>query len=147
MYANIRSCRYCADNACCGTRYKLREMFKDLPAIATAVVNCKSVRPFYQIGERANFSAWEGEKSDDNKTVLSGIVVGYIPDRYGHPRTYAVKVKRAFRSYFEDREGFPYWGDANDVKDQFPDSQLKEDEILVFVKYCNMEAPFDGKKG
>lgn len=132
----------------CGVRYKLRELFKSLSAEATAVVNCKKVKPYYPIGEIVPFAAWAGDiKEDEEKNVLSGVLAGYIFDRYGNARTYIIKARRADSGYFEGKssgELVKYWIDGDQAREQFPDVTLGPDEILVFVKYNNIEFPGNG---
>lgn len=140
MFAIIRSCRYCANNGECKYKEELRSAFRELKLEATSVVNCKRVVPYVKIGDPVSFFAWDGDYAvtDDEKDLLSGIVVGYVKDRSGHARTYVVKTDRLFTPYYESRDS-QYWIDGESAKAQFPEVDLKDNEILVFVKYVNIQ--------
>ena len=143
MYAVIRSCRYCANNKSCGIRYKLKETFKALSLEATAVVNCKNVKPYYNVGDIVPFAAWPGtEKTDETKEILQGELVGYLFDRYGNARHYAIKIKRCYSRYFQGDGDEKYWSDGENASTQFPKAEIKPDEILVFIRYNLIEFPF-----
>lgn len=124
-------------------RESIRGEFKELRLDATAVVNCKRVIPFAPIGAPVSFFAWDSEtetRSDDDKELLSGIVVGYIKDRVGHTRNYVIKTDRAFHPLFEDGSDTQYWIDGDRALEQFPEVELHPSEILVFVKYINVQS-------
>lgn len=140
MFALIRSCRYCANGEECGYKRELREAMTSIRLEATAVVNCKRVIPYVEIGGPVSFFAWDGDSAvpDEDKDLLTGIVVGHIKDRAGHTRTYVVKTDRLFTPYYESRDS-QYWIDGEAAKEQSPEVHLAENEILVFVKYLNIQ--------
>lgn len=140
MYGMVRSCKYCADNNRCDYRKTVQEVFKTLRLDATAVINCKRVRPYYEIGETIVLLAWKGsgEVPEDDKDMISGTLVELLKDRNGHARTYVVKVPRCNSEYFVDGNN-RYWLDPSEAAKQYPDIPLSSNEILVFVKYMNIQ--------
>jgi|GEM_PF-4933713 hypothetical protein len=140
MYGMVRSCKYCADNNRCDYRKTVQEVFKTLRLEATAVINCKRVRPYYEIGDPIVFLAWKGtgEVPEDDKEAICGTLVDLLKDRNGHARTYVVKVPRYNSEYFVDGDN-RYWLDPSEALKQYPESELTSNEILVFVKYMNIQ--------
>ena len=139
MYAVIRSCKYCALNGRCPYRDEIRIALNSFRLEASAVINCKRVTPYVAIGNRASFYVWRGNtKNDDEKDIVSGIVIGYLKDRSGHPRTYIIKTEAKFKGYFKDGSN-DYWIDDIKAREQYPDVHLERSEIIVFIKYVNIQ--------
>lgn len=152
MLVYIRSCKYCGNNPDCSYKREIRESFKPLRLEATAVVNCKRVRPFHEIGEKVFISIYakaentleasfvdREEETSRSEEIVSGILAGYVFDRYGHPRTYAVRIPRSYVRNFDPA----YYADGEQARLQFPEVKLGEDEIIVFVRYTSIERTRD----
>lgn len=149
MLIYIRSCKYCGANPDCPLKREIRESFRSLRLEATAVVNCKRVIPFHQIGDKINVSIYtrddntlEPEWLDGNENetqkgeeIASGILVGFVYDRYGHPRTYAVRLPRSYARHFSAA----HYADGENARVQFPEIKLGDDEIIAFIRYTSIE--------
>lgn len=149
MLVYIRSCKYCGNALDCSYKREIRDNFKPLRLDATAVVNCKRVRPFHEIGDKVSVCIYtrgnpdtevrpvDGEDdSSKYEEIVGGILVGYVYDRYGHARTYAVRIPRSYIDNFEPQ----YYVDGELAKIQFPDIDLGPDEIIVFIRYTSIES-------
>lgn len=148
MLAYIRSCKYCGNNPQCKLKQEIRDRLKDLKLDATAVVNCKKAIPYASKGERIYFSVYNPTPEDaepkEEGFVVSGRLVGYIFDKYGHVRNYVVKIPRKWSPYFEIYNGPGcredlYWIDGESAANQFPEAKLSEDEILVFPRFTAIQ--------
>lgn len=140
MLSIIRSCKYCADNGKCSYRRTILDPLRSIIAEATTVVNCKKVRPYFNPGDIITFEAWkEGDSiTDDDKELICGTLVDTLKDRYGHARTYVVKVPKRVSGLFEEGDK-RYWIGPGEQRNQFPDVELSSNEVLVFVKYMNIQ--------
>ena len=152
MLVYIRSCKYCGNNPDCSYKREIRESFKPLRLEATAVVNCKRVRPFHEIGEKVFISIYSKaenileptfidaeEENTRSEEIVSGILAGFVYDRYGHPRAYAVRIPRSYAVNFDPA----YYAEGEQARLQFPEVKLGEDEIIVFVRYTSIERTGD----
>lgn len=148
MLSYLRSCKYCGHNPECRYKLEIRERIKRLDFDATAVVNCKRVVPFAKKGERIYFSLYNPTPEDadpkEDGFVISGILVGYINDKYGHARNYVVKIPRKWSPYFEIENGPGcrndiVWIDGEAARNQFPEAKLRDDEILVFPRFNSIQ--------
>jgi len=153
MLAYIRSCKYCGNNPECRLKQAIRDRIKDIDIDATVVVNCKKAIPFYSKGERINFAVYnpipEGAEPKEEDFLVSGVVVDYILDKYGHVRNYVVRIPRRWSPYFEVDNGPGcreniYWIDGEAAASQFPKAKLGKDEILVFPKYTAIQRVGNG---
>lgn len=140
MLSIIRSCKYCADNGKCSYRRTILDQLRSIVAEATTVVNCKKVRPYFNSGDIITFEAWKEGSSitDDDKELICGTLVDTLKDRYGHARTYVVKVPKRVSGLFEEGDK-RYWIGPGEQRNQFPDVELSSNEVLVFVKYMNIQ--------
>lgn len=140
MLSVIRSCKYCADNGNCSYRRTILDQLRRIVVEATNIVNCKKVRPYFSPGEIVTFEAWKEKDSitDDDKELVCGILVDTLKDRYGHARTYIVKVPKRVSEFFEEGDK-RYWLGPGEQISQFPKVELNSSEILVFVKYMNIQ--------
>lgn len=140
MLSIIRSCKYCAENGKCSYRRTILDQLRSIVAEATTVVNCKKVRPYFNPGDILTFEAWKegGSITDDDKELICGTLVDTLKDRYGHARTYVVKVPKRVSWLFEEGDK-RYWLGPGEQRNQFPDVELSSNEVLVFVKYMNIQ--------
>lgn len=152
MLVYIRSCKYCENNPDCPYKAKIRDEFRALRLDTTAVVNCKRVIPFCSIGERVFISIYDISKAEKGspfdsqeekleEEVISGVLAGYVFDRYGHARSYAVRIPRSYADHFSPA----YYCEGENAKAQFPELDLGKDEIIVFVRYLSIERPSNGE--
>ena len=144
MLTYIRSCKYCGNNPQCKLKLEIRDTFRAIKLDATSVINCKQAIPFYSKGERIFFAVYnrtpEGAEPKDEDFVVSGILVDYVFDKYGHVRNYVVKIPRRWSPYFEIDNGPGcrediFWIDGEAAANQFPKARLGADEILVFPRF------------
>nr|WP_129729948.1 hypothetical protein [Parabacteroides goldsteinii] len=140
MLSIIRSCKYCADNGSCSYRRTILDQLRNVVAEATNVVNCKRVRPYFNPGDILTFEAWKEKVliTDDDKELICGTLVDTLKDRYGHARTYVIKVPKRVSELFEEGDK-KYWLGPGEQTNQFPGVELCSNEILVFVKYMNIQ--------
>lgn len=140
MLSVIRSCKYCIDNGKCSYRRTILDQLRSIVAEATNVVNCKRGRPYFNPGDIVTFEAWKEKDSitDDDKELVCGTLVDILKDRYGHARTYVIKVPKRVSELFEDGDK-KYWLGPGEQTSQFPEVELNSSEILVFVKYMNIQ--------
>ena len=140
MLSVIRSCKYCADGGNCSYRKTILDQFRNVVAEATSIINCKRVRPYFTPGDIVTFEVWNEKDpaTDDDKELVCGTLVDTLKDRYGHVRTYVVKVPKRVSDLFEDGDK-KFWIGSGEQGSQFPDVDLSSNEILVFVKYMNIQ--------